>query len=149
METKKEIKFTLKYSSINVIKFSQYDISDFTIKDEDFIEYENNFEIRVFDDTKEIGLLSTTKLKVLEINEIFCELKLLSKFRITNFDEVIIKKSEESFDIPQQIIKNFATIVIGTVRGILHEKLKGTVLQNEVFPLVDLKDFKVGVKSGE
>ena len=140
METKKEIKFGLRYSGINVLKFSQYDVSNFNINNDNLIEYQNNFEVKVFEDTEEIGIISTTLLKIIEINENFCELKVLSKFKIVNFKEIIIKKSENSFDIPDALLLNFTTIVFGTIRGILHEKLKGTIIQNEVFPLIDIKD---------
>lgn len=142
METKKEIKFGLKYSSINVVKFSQYDVEDFSIDNENLIEYQNNFEVKVFEDSDEIGMMSTTVLKIIEIDQIFCELKLLSKFKIINFKDVVIKKEEGSFDIPESLLLNFSTIVLGTIRGILHEKLKGTILQNEVFPLIDIRDLK-------
>ena len=81
METKKEIKFGLKYSGIKVLKFSQYDVSNFNINNDNLIEYQNNFEVKVFEDTEEIGIISTTLLKIIEINENFCELKVLSKFK--------------------------------------------------------------------
>ena len=59
------------------------------------------------------------------------------KFQITPFD-TIIGKDNVGYKVPDTLILNLFNIVAGTIRGILYEKLKGTVLQNEVLPLIDV-----------
>lgn len=140
MENKeKEIQFQMKISSINVLRFSQYDIEDFDPNKFNAIEYQSDFGIKTLPETNEIAVETTLKLKVQELDSYFGELKVLMKFRITPFDDVI-KKAEDGFQIPDLLIFNLINILTGTLRGILYEKLRGTVLQNEVLPLIDIKD---------
>lgn len=136
---KKDIKLGLRYSSINVLKFSQYDVGDFDAKNDDIIEYQTDFAAIVLEKTEEIGIQTTIKLKIIEIDEIFCELKVESRFQVVPFNDIIVK-NDKGYDIPDGLLVNFTAIILGTIRGILYEKLKGTILQNEVLPLIDIND---------
>ena len=51
---------------------------------------------------------------------------------------VFLKKVENRFDIPNGLLVNIATLSVSTVRGILFEKLKGTIVEKEVYPLIDI-----------
>lgn len=140
MENKeKELQFQMRISSVNVLRFSQYDIGDFDPNKFDAIEYQSDYGVKVLPDSSEIAVETTLKLKVQELDSYFGELKVLMKFHITPFDNVI-KKLDNEFQIPDLLIFNLFNILTGTLRGILYEKLRGTVLQNEVLPLIDIRD---------
>lgn len=140
MENKeKELQFQMRISSVNVLRFSQYDIEDFDPNKFDAIEYQSDYGVKVLPDSSEIAVETTLKLKVQELDSYFGELKVLMKFQITPFDN-IIKKVDDEFQIPDLLIFNLFNILTGTLRGILYEKLRGTILQNEVLPLIDIKD---------
>lgn len=140
MENKeKEVQFQMRISSINVLRFSQYDIDDFDPNRLDAIEYQSDYGVKALPETSEIAVETTLKLKVQELDSYFGELKVLMKFHIAPFDNVI-KKADDGFHIPDLLIFNLFNIITGTLRGILYEKLRGTVLQNEVLPLIDIKD---------
>lgn len=130
--------FQMRISSINTLRFSQFDIEDINIDRKYIIEYESNFGIRLFEATDEIGMEATVKMKIPEIDRYFGELKIVIKFFISPFREVVVKNSETDFNIPDILLVNFTNIVAGAIRGILHEKLKGTILQDEVYPLIDV-----------
>jgi hypothetical protein len=140
MEGNKSVKFQMRISSINVLKFSQFDLADFDTNKKNLVEYQSSFEVKVLDESEEIGIQANVKLKIIELDEYFGELKVLFKFHLTPFDVVAKKIDEVSFQIPDFLMLNFTNIVIGTLRGILFEKLKGTPLQNEIFPLIDLNE---------
>lgn len=132
-------KLGLRYLSINVLKFSQFDIGEFEIRQgEDVIEYQASFESKINSEKEEVIITTTLNLKIIEIDDIFCELKVASKFGVSPFENGI-KEKDGKYLISESLLANFTAIIMGTLRGILHEKLKGTVLQNEVLPLIDLK----------
>jgi hypothetical protein len=140
MEKKdKEIQFQMRISSINVLRFSQYDIDEFDPNKVDAIEYQSDFGVKSLQESSEIAVEATLKLKVQELDSYFCELKVLMKFHITPFD-IVVKKGDDGYQIPDLLIFNLFNILTGTIRGILYEKLRGTILQNEVLPLIDIKD---------
>ncbi|BDB57683.1 hypothetical protein [Flavobacterium ammonificans] len=136
----KEIQFQMRISSINVLRFSQYDIGEFDTNKIDVIEYQSDFNVKVLEESSELAVETTVKLKVQELDSYFGELKVLMKFHITPF-ETVIKKERSGFQVPDALMLNLLNIVAGTIRGILHEKLRGTILQNEIFPLIDTRDF--------
>ena len=81
--------------------------------------------------------LIIVKLVLLETKEDFAALKVESFFELKPFNNVI-QKVNDNFDIPDGILVNIATLSAGTVRGILFEKLKGTIVEKEVYPLIDI-----------
>lgn len=140
MENKeKEVQFQMRISSINVLRFSQFDTEPFDPNKPEAIEYQSDYSVKVLPESSEIAVETTLKLKIQELDSYFGELKVLMKFHITPFDNVI-KKGKEGFQIPDLLIINLFNILTGTLRGILFEKLRGTILQNEVLPLIDIKD---------
>lgn len=148
MENKeKELQFQMRISSINVLRYSQYDIGDFDPNEIDAIEYQSDFGVKIIENSSELAVETTVKLKVKKLDDYFGELKVLIKFNISPFDSVI-KKEGEGFQIPDILIYNLFNIVAGTIRGVLHEKLRGTILQNEVFPLINVKDL-IKAKEGK
>lgn len=135
-----EIKFQMRISSVNVLRFSQYDIGEFDPNRVDAIEYQSDFNVKVLEESNELAVETTVKLNVQELDSYFGELKVLMKFHITPFEKVI-RKENNGFHVPDALMLNLLNIVAGTIRGILYEKLRGTILQNEVFPLIDTRDF--------
>lgn len=135
MENKKDIQFQMKISSINVLKYAQFDLNE-TI-DKNSIEYQSDFGVQIMEDTSEIGIETTVNIKIQGTDKLLGELKTLIKFNLNPF-EAVVKKESENFQIPNPVMLNLFHIVAGTIRGILHEKFKGTMLQGEVFPLIDV-----------
>lgn len=143
METKNEIKLQMRISSINVLKFCQYDVKNF-LPENGNLEFKSNFEFKILEESNEIGILSTIILNVVNLNTHFGELKVLINFNINPFKDVVKIIDGKSFNIPDMLLSNLTNIATGTVRGILYEKFKGSVIQNEVFPLLDINNLLKG-----
>ena len=139
METKNEIKLQMRISSINVLKFCQYDVNNFLTENGN-LEFQSNFEFKILEESNEIGILSTIILNVVNLNTHFGELKVQINFNLHPFNDVIKKIDEKSFNIPDVLMSTLTNIATGTVRGILYEKFKGTIIQNEIFPLLDINN---------
>ncbi len=140
MENKniQEITLNMRFKDIKVIKFSQFDFEEkLTPSKSPFIEFQTNCQFRVIEEQNLLTCLITVKLVLLETKEDFAELKVECFFEITPFNDVI-KKVENRFDIPNGLLVNIATLSVSTVRGILFEKLKGTIVEKEVYPLIDI-----------
>ncbi|WP_040497569.1 hypothetical protein [Fulvivirga imtechensis] len=133
--------FDLRFAKINILGFSQFDQKNsFNKNAYPLIDFLTNIQFRVIEDVKRISCLITVKMKIKETDEAFAELKVETQFEVNPFDQTIVKESKDTNDyqIPNILMYNVANVSVSTVRGILYEKLKGTVAQDEVFPLIDL-----------
>ena len=134
-----EIQFQMRISSINVLKFSQYDIEALDLTKDSTIEFQSDFGVQILEKSSEIAIETTVKLKIQELDKYYGELKTLIKFSVDPF-AVVVKKNGDNYQIPDMIMMNLFNIAAGTLRGILFEKLRGTVLQKEILPLIDVRE---------
>lgn len=132
----KKMTFEMKFDGIKIINFSQSNL-EFDKDSKPKVEFRTDFAFGVFPDLSKIGCLLTIKVLLPELNEEFAELKAEFGFKIKPFDKVVTDKGEDAFEIPDALMHNLASISISSARGILFEKLRGTALQNEIFPLVN------------
>ena len=134
----KNITLNLRFAEIKVTKYSQYDLEkDFKKDEKPFVEFQSSFNFKVLEKEERLSCLVTVAIIIIETKEEFAELKVENIFELKPFKDVIKSKSENSYDIPDAILHNLVSLSISTVRGILSEKLKGTIVQNEVYPLID------------
>jgi hypothetical protein len=138
MKTKKNLKIGVMYSSITVKYFSKRSIRNFADVKTGY-EYKTRFTYDVDEDQGEIGMMSSTVLKNSETKQIYIRLKVLSVFKIENLQAAIVKNEDGSFDCSLLLLQNLSALGLGTVRGILHEKLNGSVLQRVPLSLSDIR----------
>ena len=91
---------------------------------------------------KTIIIILSVKVLSVDSNTVVASIKVLCKFDITNFDEVVVL-SDDSVTIPDPIIETLNIITIGTTRGIMYNEFKGTWLHNAILPVIDPKSFTV------
>ncbi len=145
---KKTLNINIRFAEINVSKYSQYDLENEFEKDRfPLVDFKSNFQFRVINDEEKLGCLITVKIVINETNEEFAELKVESIFEIKPFDNIKKSKSGEGYEIPDVLMFNIASLSVSTVRGILFEKLKGTIVQNEIYPLADLSTLFLNKKN--
>lgn len=142
MTTKNKLTFNMRYNAIKVIKYSQYDLEkDFKIDITPLIQFQSNFQFKVIDKEETLACLVTVKILIIETQEEFAEIKVENFFGIKPFKDMIKEIEPGKFNIPDELIVNLSSISASTVRGILSEKLKGTFIQNEIYPLIDPSAF--------
>lgn len=133
--------FKMKIDGIKIINFSQSNLElEFNKENKPKIEFQTDFQFAVFPEDSKLGCLLTIKVLLPELKEEFAELKAEFTFKIKPFNEIIIDNGKDKVDIPDALMHNLASISISSARGILYEKLRGTALQNEIFPLVNPVD---------
>ena len=130
-----DIQFQMRISALNVVRFSQYDFDGAVDPEE--IDFHSNFGVKINAELSEIAIEITVQLKIKDADIKLSELKVVMKFEIHPFHKVIVQENDE-FRVPDQIMINLFNIAAGTIRGIIHERLKGTELQAVIFPLLDV-----------
>ncbi|MFZ2283071.1 MAG: hypothetical protein WAV86_04285 [Lutibacter sp.] len=134
----KNITLNLRFAGIKVSKYSQYDLEEEFKKDEKpLVEFQSNFQFKVLENEEKVACLVTVKIVMIETREEFAELQVENIFEIKPFKDLIISKADNGFNIPDAVLHNLVSLSISTVRGILSEKLKGTIAQNEIYPLIN------------
>ena len=136
MSDVKNMTFEMKFDGIKIINFSQSNLElEFDKSNKPKVEFRTDFEFGVNPDKSILVCMLTIKVVLPELNEEFAELRLEFGFKIKPFDEVVTVTGENDYAIPDALMYNLASISLSSARGILFEKLRGTALQNEIFPL--------------
>ena len=73
---------------------------------------------------------------IIETEERICEIVTGFRYEIHSINNKPIVEFEE-LDISEEIITTFVSISISTIRGILLEKTKGTILHKQMLPIID------------
>ena len=134
-----EITFNLKFKDIKVTKFSQFELLE-QIDESRFplVEFQTQFDFKVIDNEEVIISVVTVKIKVLETNEYFAELIVETSFIVTPLNTIATKTENGAYDVKKIVLYNIASVSLSTIRGILFERLKGSIIQKEIYPLIDL-----------
>lgn len=142
MAEKNKLTFNMRYNEIKVIKYSQFDLEkEFETNKPPLSQFQSNFQFKVLEKEEALACLVIVKILILETKEEFAEIKVENIFGIKPFKDVIKELEPGKYQIPDEIIVNLSSISASTVRGILSEKLKGTIVQNAVYPLIDPSSF--------
>jgi len=144
MNKKIEFTFKLRIDDIKVVRFSQSELTkSFELDKFPLVEYQTNFDIRVNETDEKIVSIVSVTITVIETAEIFAELIVETSFDVNPIKEVTTLKNDGKYDVNGLVLYNIASVSLSTIRGILYEKLKGSIIQNEIYPLADLsKVFK-------
>ena len=136
---KKEIKtLNMRFIDINVNKYSQFDLLEkFEKSKKPLVSFESSFKFDIKPEEDKISCIANVEVKIIETNELFAELKVENVFELKPMSEIIKPNDKNQFDIPNDILHTVVSLSISTVRGILSEKLKGTFIQHEVYPLIN------------
>ncbi len=141
----KDLSFGLRYADIIVTKFCQFELgTDFDINNKDLVEFNSTMVFKIFPKEKHIACAIEVKMFIKETQEQVAEIKVENYFDIKPFS--VIEEEEEKFNLPRSVKRAIFSMSVSTIRGILHEKLRGTIFQNQIYPLVD---FDVIIKSNK
>jgi hypothetical protein len=139
MAKEKEITYNLRILDIKVVRFSQFELFEkFDETKDPLVEYQTNFDFKVIEDEEKIISIITVKIKVIETNEYFAELIVETSFFASPIGIIVTKTDNEKIDVKGIVLYNIASVSLSTIRGILFERLKGSIIQKELYPLADL-----------
>lgn len=130
--------FNMRYSNIKVSKFSQYDLKESYNKErQPFANFLSNFKFDVTPENNKISCLVSISISLVETSELFCELEVQNDFEIKELNDIKRNDIKGKIDLPIELMRTLISLSISTVRGILSEKMKGTIIQGEIYPLID------------
>jgi hypothetical protein len=139
MAKEKEITYNLRILDIKVVRFSQFELlENFDETRFPLVEYQTNFDFRVIEEEEKIISIITVKIKMIETNEYFAELIVETSFFVSPIGIIVTKTDNEKYDVKGIVLYNIASVSLSTIRGILFERLKGSIIQKELYPLADL-----------
>lgn len=138
MNKKDKLSVKLKISDIKVVGFSQFNISNEFDKEKfPLVEFTTNLNFRVIESEEKIVFTINVIIRLIETTDIVAELTVDIDFAVNPLADFLVLK-EGRQEINTQLLINLATISVSTVRGILFEKLKGSIIQNEIYPLFNI-----------
>ncbi|QIE58633.1 hypothetical protein G5B37_03375 [Rasiella rasia] len=137
MDKQESKKLDMRFKNIKVLKYSQFDLLEEFDKDvRPLVNFNSNFQFKVEPENNQITCVVMVQISILETGELFSELKVENVIEMTPLAE-IIETSDGSHNVPNGILQLVVSLSISTVRGILSEKVKGTIMQDEIYPLID------------
>lgn len=139
MAKEKEITYNLRILDIKVVRFSQFELlENFDETKFPLVEYQTNFDFKVIEEEEKIISIITVKIKIIETGEYFAELIVETSFFVSPIGVIVTKANDNNFDVKGIVLYNIASVSLSTIRGILFERLKGSIIQKELYPLADL-----------
>lgn len=139
MNKEKEINFDLRILGIDVKKFSQFELTkEFDKKKFPLVQYQTNLSFRVDNDNEKIVCIVQVSIRLVETEELFAELIVETSFLVSPLKKLVKLNDDGKESINTVVMYNLASVSVSTIRGILFERLKGSLIQNEIYPLTDL-----------
>jgi hypothetical protein len=133
-----EIAFNMRLLGIKVVQFSQFDVStDYDKNAYPLVEYQSDFNFNVVENEDRVVCTIVVTIRIIETQENFAQLTTEFNFEVLPLDKLVVKR-DNVVDINNNLLYTVGSIAISTVRGILVEKLRGSIIQNDVYPLMDL-----------
>jgi hypothetical protein len=134
MAEKKTIPFRIKG-----IETTQFALIEASFKDDCEVELAVGVPISASDDDHAIQASLNIQLKCESAPFIILEVKMEFEIEPEAFQTLLVtKKKRSSVVIPVGLARHLATLIVGTARGVLHERLSKTKFNGLVLPTIDL-----------
>lgn len=138
MKTNIKLESKVRILDIKITQFSQFNITtDFDVTKSPLVEFQTSLNYKAIENEEKVVCFLNVKIKILETNEYFAELKSEIIFNVTPISNVV-RNVNDNQEIDTQLLYDITTFSISTIRGVLFEKLKGSPIQKEIYPLIDL-----------
>ena len=131
-------KSNIRYANINVSKFSQFELKkEFNKDSKPSINFKTNFKFKVLLEKNLLICITSVNVSIIETGELYSELVVENEFEVKPLSKILKRDEDKYFNIPVEILRTILSFSTSTLRGILFEKSKGTIIQNEIYPLFD------------
>lgn len=131
-----------------IFKLSGIKIDQFSLKEpqkkfdqnkDSIVNYQINCTIPHKIINKNLLVLIKVIAIIIETEEILLEIQTGFQFEIDSINNKPLSQIKE-IKLPEDLVTTFVSISISTIRGIIFERAKGTVLQNQLMPVVNPKN---------
>lgn len=138
---KKPIQGRYEYGlhNVSIQKFSFEGITDPELRKKFSLEYDISPRIATSQNTEHIAIALNIKGRIKETSNVVIGIDLLFEYRVKDLHSYVKLDNGKTIfpkDFHNTLI-TFVSIAISTSRGILMEKLKGTIYQTKFVPTVD------------
>lgn len=121
--------------ALTSIKTEQFAIFEDQFSLKKGVELSTNFNFKLNDDEKRIGVYATFQFE--QGKKAFIKLMISCHFDIRedNLEEFM---KDDQISVPLGFMRHLCVITIGTARGVLHSKTEGTVFNSFLLPTIDV-----------
>ncbi len=148
MSEKKTV--SIKILEINEISFSMKSLPE-SIKDIEFgknLQYGFGFNFSIDHKNEIFRIRSIVDYSVIEIKESVVSLEVDVIFHVKNLKEVVTTNEEtKKMEVNNDFLATLVGVCIGTIRGVLSTKTKGTLLAKVPLPIINSKEFVLQKKN--
>lgn len=142
-----EVFISMRLSEMYVQDFSQFALSKPVDSEKPLlINFNTGYKFQVFVETNHVQCNLKVKINVIELEEEFATITVVNKFEILELKNLIDQNQNDRLNLPDDLMLNLLSISIGGVRGIISERLRGTALDGQVYPLSDPKELMKSLK---
>ena len=136
MTKSKEEYYSLAINSIQEISYTYNVNFDFTKLTKDKLSFgmSHNFKPDYTNDI--LSLIANVQYRYADNNEILAEYGILVNFKIPQLEELVTTKENSLEFEDKSLVMNLLNVTIGTLRGALFIKLRGTELEKYPLPLI-------------
>lgn len=143
-----DLTFNFKLDKIVVESYSfRNPTQEFNAIDKGFLGFHFSFHFGINQESSIIVIKVNTKGSVKETEEELLNSIVSFIFQVKELDSlVVIEEGQEKMSLPNEVLEVLVSISISTLSGILFEKNKGTIIQNEIIPVADPKAIISGLE---
>ena len=95
-------------------------------------------DLKIVPEQKFVLVLTETSIIHVTHNKQVAKFKILCSFEIGDFDNIFIKKDNNTYNTPIELEVILKSTGLSTIRGIIHSEVRGTYLHGIVLPLIDV-----------
>lgn len=126
--------------SFNFTDFGSSLNNDEASLNKDDFEFNLSFSIKPVSESKYIYVDFSVTLKEKNTTNEYCHLVIFIEFDVANFDE-IINNDNGNIQVYNNAIPLFASVAIGTARGIFASYVSNTAFRDAILPVIDTGKF--------
>jgi hypothetical protein len=109
-------------------------------------QFDISLESRIDPSQKLIFVVTTADVRSDNKPEQLAVVSAVCIFGIDNFEDIVKIRTDNQFEVNDEIMLILISISLSTLRGIMFEQFRGTFLHTAVLPIIDPKQFTMQKK---
>lgn len=127
----------LKFEKIHVEEFSQAKLGDdFDPDVHNTVIFNTGYRFLISDNSDKVECNLKITIGIPNLIEDYISMTVANEFRIIDLQNITTGNDGDK-TLPNELVKNLISLAISSTRGVVSERLRGTVLANHVYPLIN------------